>query len=215
MEELEVELIKESEGKYECALVDDEGKVKHKFSFQFTEEDVLDMTEGLIYMKEIREDILYRKLKQQIAIAIMDECGEYAKQIDYEALCRYDNSVPGSIAISLSNFMEQHVYEYFNDIYHLNKEQLEEIKKFYQEKIDLNLVIEKNENGSIFGSKMLSAEEMRKIREAKEQEWLNERQANKNDTFKESVRYEGTIEHNVEQKENDTNIGTAQETEER
>ena len=62
---------------------------------------------------------------------------------------------------------------------------------------------------------MLSAEEMRKIREAKEQEWLNERQANKNDSFKESVRYEATIEHNVEQAENDTNIGTVQETEER
>ena len=86
-------------------------------------------------MKEIIKDILYRTLKQQIAIAIMDECWKYAKQIDYDALCRYDNSVSGSIAISLSNFMEQHVYEYFNDIYHLNKEQLEEIKKFIKKKL--------------------------------------------------------------------------------
>lgn len=196
-EKLNVELISESEGRFECALVDEEGNEKHKFTLELSEEDLLDMTADLHYIEEITSTALYKRLKQEIIILIMEKCSEFSEYVNYEHMRIYDNFAAGDIASSLSNWIEQRVYDYFNNIYSLNNEQLEEMKKLYDEGIDLNLVIKRTGKSAFIGSRMLSAEEMKEIRVSKEEEWKNMR----NNGFRENIKFEGTIVHKQEQKD--------------
>lgn len=203
-EELQVEFISESEGEYECALVNEEGEEKHKFTFELSEDDLLEMTDSIICMDEITKDALYQNLKEEIISLILEKCGEFSNYIDYESLCRYDNLAAGEIASSLSNWIEQRVYEYFNDIYGLSDEQLEEMKKFYDEEIDLNLVIKRVEKSFVLGSEILSAEEMRKIRIAKEKEWMDMKEGRKSSNgFKENLKFEGTVIPHINKQDNE------------
>lgn len=208
MKELDVELISESEGKYECALVDEEGNEKYKFTIELSDGDLQDMTEDIIFRDKITQDALYRDLKESIIVLINEECKEFSEDINYEKLYRADNMAAGDIASSLSKWIEQRVYDYLNDIYSLNDEQLEEVKKFYNEGIDLNLAIKRSEKTFVIGSELLSAEEMKNIRISKEKEWLN----GSND-FIASLKVDGVSIPKAEPKANegDTNLPKGKE----
>lgn len=211
--ELSVELISESEGKYECALYDEEGNEKHKFTIELSHEDLLDMTEDIIYRDKITEDALYRDLKETIAGLIIEKCEKFSESINYFDLSRYDNMAAGEIASSLSGWIEQRVYDYLNNIYSLNNEQLEEMKKFYHEGIDLNLAIKRSDKTFVLGSEMLSVEEMRNVRIAKEKEWMSMREeTKKSNDYKESLKFDGTIVSNTE-KQDDKNLCPKEEKE--
>lgn len=110
MEELYVELINESNGEYECALYDEEGNEKHKFTIELSYEDLQDMTEDIIFRDKITRDSLYRDLKEAIVELIIEKCEKFSEAINYEDLSRYDNMAAGDIASSLSNWIEQRVY---------------------------------------------------------------------------------------------------------
>ena len=191
MKKLYVELVNETEGEYECALMDEGGNEKYKFTIKLSHEDLQDMTEGIIYRDKITRNALYRELKEEIIGLISEKCREFNEDINYEDLSRYDNMAAGDIVSSLSGWIEQRVYDYFNSIYDLNEEQLQEMKKFYKEGIDLNLAIKRNEKTSILGSKMLTAKEMEKIRISKEREWTNNRE--KKNNYKDSLKFDGVI----------------------
>lgn len=206
MEELYVELINESEGQYECALYDEEGNEKHKFTIELSHEDLQDMTEDIIFREKITRDALYRDLKEAIIGLIIENCEEFGEAINYHNLSRYDNMAAGDIASSLSGWIEQRVYDYLNDIYSLNNEQLEEMKKFYDEGIDLNLVIKRSDKTSVLGSEMLSSEEMKEIRISKEKEWINMRNNNTSNGFKASLKVDDVSMPKEEQKDNRGNI---------
>lgn len=186
MVESYVELIRESEGKYECALFDKEGNEKHKFNIELSHGDLQDMTEDIIFMDKITKDVIYRDLKEAIIGLIIEKCGEFSESINYDDLSRYDDMAAEDIASSLSGWMEQRVYDYFNGIYGLNDGQLEEMKKFYNEGIDLNLAIKRREKNSVLGSQMLSAEEMKDIRISKEREVASNK-------FKDGLQFKGVI----------------------
>lgn len=213
MEELYVELINESEGEYECALYDEEGNEKHRFTIELSHEDLQDMTEDIIFRDKITRDALYRDLKEAIVGLIIEKCEKFSEYINYEDLSRYDNMAAGDIASSLSNWVEQRVYNYLNNVYGLNKEQLEEIKKFYDEGIDLNLAIKRSDKISVLGSEMLSAEEMKEIRISKEKEWINMRNNNDSNDFKASLKVDGSSIPKEEQKDNRGNINISTERE--
>lgn len=210
MEELDVELISKSEGKYECALFDEEGNEKYKFTIELSDEDLQDMTDDIIYRDKITQDALYRDLKKSIIELITEKCEEFSEYINYEKLSWADNMAAGDIASSLSKWIEQRVYDYLNDIYSLNNEQLEEMKKFYKEGIDLNLAIKRSKKNFVLGSEMLSAEEMKDIRISIEKEWINMRKNNDNNDFKASLNVDGVSMPKEEQKDNkgNTNIST-------
>lgn len=210
MEKLYVELINESEGEYECALYDEEGNEKHKFTIELSHEDLQDMTEDIIFRDQITQDALYRDLKEAIVGLIIEKCEEFSESINYYDLSRYDNMAAGDIVSSLSGWIEQRVYDYLNNIYSLNNEQLEEMKKFYNEGIDLNLAIKRSDKTSVLGSKMLSAKEMKEIRISKEKEWIKMR--NNND-FKDSLKVDGVSMPKEEQKDNKENINIPTERE--
>lgn len=213
MVELYVELINESEGEYECALYDGEGNEKHKFTIELSHEDLQDMTEDIIFRDKITRDALYRDLKETIVGLIIEKCEEYSESINYDDLSRYDNMAAGDIASSLSNWIEQRVYNYLNNVYSLNKEQLEEMKKFYNEGIDLNLAIKRSDKTSVLGSEMVSAEEMKKIRISKEKEWINMRNNNDSNDFKASLKVDGASMTKEEPKNNRGNINISTERE--
>ena len=128
--------------------------------------------------------LLYKRL-------ITEKCEEFSEYINYEKLSWADNMAAGDIASSLSKWIEQRLYDYLNDIYSLNNEQLEEMKKFYKEGIDLNLVIKRREKTFVLESEILSAEEMKNIRISKEKEWINMRNNNNCNDFKASLKVEG------------------------
>lgn len=213
MDELDVELIRESEGEYECALYDEEGNEKHKFTIELSYEDLQDMTEDIIFRDKITQDALYRDLKKSIIGLITEECEEFSEYINYEKLSWADNMAAGDIASSLSKWIEQRVYDYLNDIYSLNNEQLEEMKKFYKEGIDLNLVIKRSDKTSVLGSEMVSAEEMKEIRISKEKEWINMRNNNDSNDFKASLKVDGASMPKEEQKDNKGNTSISTERE--
>ena len=171
--------------------MDEGGNEKYKFTIKLSHEDLQDMTEGIIYRDKITRNALYRELKEEIIGLISEKCREFNEDINYEDLSRYDNMAAGDIVSSLSGWIEQRVYDYFNSIYDLNEEQLQEMKKFYKEGIDLNLAIKRNEKTSILGSKMLTAKEMEKIRISKEREWTNNRE--KKNNYKDSLKFDGVI----------------------
>lgn len=206
MKELDVELINEADGKYECALVDEEGNKKHKFVIELSNEDLQDMTEDIIFRKKITKDALYRDLKEVIAQLIIEKCEKFSESINYEDLYRYDSMAAGDIAASLSGWIEQRVYDYLDSIYKLDNEQLEEMKKFYHERIDLNLVIKRSDTNSVLGSELLSADEMKKIRISKENELLKMRNNNGFNNFKESFKIDDVSMPKEVQKENGENI---------
>lgn len=213
MEKLDVELISESKGKYKCALFDEEGNEKYKFTIELSYEDLQDMTEDIIFRDKITQDALYRDLKESIIGLITEKCEEFSEYINYEKLSWADNMAAGDIASSLSKWIEQRVYDYLNDIYSLNNEQLEEMKKFYKEGIDLNLAIKRNKKTSVLGSEMLSAEEMKKIRISKESEWINMRNNNTSNDFKASLNFDGVSVPKEKQKDNKENINIPTERE--
>jgi hypothetical protein len=88
-----------------------------------------------------------------------------------------------------------------------------EMKKLYNEGIDLNLAIKRTEKTSILGSEMLSAEEMKNIRIAIEKEWINMRQNNNSNEFKESLRVDRITIPKDEEKDKGTNISIQTERE--
>lgn len=100
-----------------------------------------------------------------------------------------------------------------NNVYSLNKEQLEEMKKFYDEGIDLNLAIKRSDKTSVLGSEMVSAEEMKEIRISKEKEWINMRNNNDSNDFKASLKVDGASMPKEEQKDNRGNINISTERE--
>jgi hypothetical protein len=213
MEELYVELVSESEGKYECALVDEDGNEKNKFTIELSQGVLQDMTEDIIFRDKITQDTLYMDLKEAIMALIIEKCEEFNESINYDDLSHYDNMAAGDIASSLSGWIEQRVYDYLNNIYNLNNEQLEEMKKFYAEGIDLNLAIKRSDKTSVLGSEMLNAEEMKNIRISKEKEWLNMRRNNASNKFKDSLKVDVVIESKEEQKDNRGNINIPTERE--
>ncbi|MCI8641697.1 MAG: hypothetical protein HFJ59_07535 [Clostridia bacterium] len=193
-------ICKESEGKYKCAVVNEEGNEKHKFTIELSQGDLQDMTEDIIFRDKITQDTLYRDLKEAIIALIIEKCEEFSESINYDDLSRYDNMAAGDIASSLLGWIEQRVYDYLNNIYSLNNEQLEEIKKFYDEGIDLNLAIKRSNQTSVLGSEMLNAEEMKNIRICKEKERQNKRRNNVFNGFKDSLKVNGIIESIEEKK---------------
>lgn len=158
------------------------------------------MTEDIIFRDKITQDTLYRDLKEAIIALIIEKCEEFSESINYDDLSRYDNMAAGDIASSLLGWIEQRVYDYLNNIYSLNNEQLEEIKKFYDEGIDLNLAIKRSNQTSVLGSEMLNAEEMKNIRICKEKERQNKRRNNVFNGFKDSLKVNGIIESIEEKK---------------
>lgn len=201
---LDVKLINESDGKFECALYDEEGNEKHKIVIELSYEDLQDMTEDIIFSDKITQDALYRDLKEEIVRLIIEKSGKFSEDINYEHLSRYDSMAAGDIASKFSGWIEQRVYEYLNNVYSLNNEQLEEVKKFYQEGIDLNLVIEGKDGNSFLGSKIKSAEEMKDIRISKEEQWKKRMSNN----FKNDIKFDGNIVVPGDKKYDDgTNIG--------
>lgn len=213
MEELDVILTSECEGKYECALIDEEGNEKHKFTIEFSYEDLEETFDYIIDIGELTQNALEEYLKEEIIGLIIEKCREFDECVNYHNLSIYDNLAAGVIVSRLSTWIEQRVYDYFNSIYGLSNEQLEEMKKFYNEGIDLNLAIERTEKTSIFGSKMLSAEEMKNIRVSKEKEWINMKKNNNSNNFKDSLKVDGVTIPKDEEKDNERNINIKTERE--
>lgn len=176
-------------------------KKKQKFTLEFPESKLREMSQDLMFMDKITRNILLKDLTIAIADEIMDECGELSEYVNYSELCKY--GAASDITCSLSDCLEQIVYDSFQDMYHLNEEQLEEMKKFYQEGIDLNLVTKKTEGKFILGREMLSAEEMKEVRISIEDERKESMRQGRKDTneFKENLKVEGMTQPYIEQEE--------------
>lgn len=201
MEELYVDLISEAKGKYKCAIVNEEGEQKQKFTLEFSKSKLEDMTQDLMFMDKITRDMLLSDLKRVLANEIMEKCGELRKYVNYSDLCT--DGAADDIASTLSNCLEERVYDAFHSMYGLSDEQLEEIKKFYNEGIDLNLATKKTEGQFMLGKEMLSADEMRKVRLSIENEWKESMGQGRRDTseFKESLKVEGMTQPYLGQEE--------------
>ncbi len=218
MEKLEVELINENKSErklneneserqyeFELALCDKEGNEKYKFTIELSDDDLVEIVGIIIYREEITRKALHRDLRRQIIGLISEKCKKIGKAVDYHGLLWYDNAAAGCIETSLSEWIEQYVYDSLNSIYRLNNEQLEEMKKFYNEEIDLNLVIKRKDKNYVSGSEILSAEEMKKIRISKEKEWINRRKNNGANSFKSNLKVDVSM-HKEEQKDNKESI---------
>ena len=72
-------ICKESEGKYKCAVVNEEGNEKHKFTIELSQGDLQDMTEDIIFRDKITQDTLYRDLKEAIIALIIEKCEEFSR----------------------------------------------------------------------------------------------------------------------------------------
>ena len=105
------------------------------------------------------------KIETAITYFILENLEEYDEFINCQAA--------KTVVLDLSGWIEKRIYDYLNSIYSLNEMQLEEIKKFYKEDINLNLIIKRNSETKVINSEMLNAEEMKKVRISIEQEWLN------------------------------------------
>ncbi len=160
-----VELINKKGDNYKFGLYNQDGKRKKVFNVKITEDDLLTLTEDIIYLDNFTRSEVMNKIETAITYFILENLEEYDEFINCQAA--------KTVVLDLSGWIEKRIYDYLNSIYSLNEMQLEEIKKFYKEDINLNLIIKRNSETKVINSEMLNAEEMKKVRISIEQEWLN------------------------------------------
>ena len=160
-----VELINKKDDNYKFGLYNQDGERKKVFNVKITEDDLLTLTEDIIYLDNFTRSEVMNKIETAITYFILENLEEYDEFINCQAA--------KTVVLDLSGWIEKRIYDYLNSIYSLNEMQLEEIKKFYKEDINLNLIIKKNSETKVINSEMLNAEEMKRVRISIEQEWLN------------------------------------------
>lgn len=160
-----VELINKKGDNYKFGLYNQDGERKKVFNVKITEDDLLTLTEDIIYLDNFTRSEVMNKIETAITYFILENLEEYDEFINCQAA--------KTVVLDLSGWIEKRIYDYLNSIYSLNEMQLEEIKKFYKEDINLNLIIKKNSETKVINSEMLNAEEMKRVRISIEQEWLN------------------------------------------
>lgn len=160
-----VELINKKYDNYKFGLYNQDGERKKVFNVKIAEDDLLTLTEDIIYLDNFTRSEVMNKIETAITYFILENLEEYDEFINCQAA--------KTVVLGLSGWIEKRIYDYLNSIYSLNEMQLEEIKKFYKEDINLNLIIKKNSETKVINSEMLNAEEMKRVRISVEQEWLN------------------------------------------
>ena len=164
-----VELINKKGYNYKFELYNQDGKKKKVFNVKITKDYLLTLTEDIIYLDNFTRSEVMNKIETAITYLILENLEEYDEFIKCQAA--------NTVVLDLSDWIEKRIYDYLNSIYSLNEMQLEEIKKFYKEDINLNLIIKRNSETKVIDSEMLNAEEMEKVRISVEQEWLNVRKS--------------------------------------
>lgn len=160
-----VELINKKGDNYKFGLYNQDGERKKVFNVKITEDDLLTLTEDIIYLDNFTRSEVMNKIETAITYFILENLEEYDEFINCQAA--------KTVVLDLSGWIEKRIYDYLNSIYSLNEMQLEEIKKFYKEDINLNLIIKKNSETKVINSEMLNAEEMKRVRISVEQELFN------------------------------------------
>lgn len=86
--EFYVEVISSSKGNFKCAVFNKEGKKKYKFTLNYTEEDLHNGIEDLIFRTQITRNAVERDFIEHIAGDIMEKCEDFREGLDYGELVR-------------------------------------------------------------------------------------------------------------------------------